>query len=409
MKLSLSLNKEHTYILAVSGGIDSMSLLHFLTKKAYKVIVVHFNHQKRKQSFLDEILVSGFCKNHAIPYHYFILNVPKGNFEGNARILRYQHLKAVAKNYNTPYIMTAHHANDLLETLAMRIYKKHHLLNLVGMQPYFPVDDFIYLKPLLHISKQDIESYAKMHDVAYLEDHTNHENIYLRNKLRNQILPKLFTDTLLDTVIRLSAQLVQTNQSIRQQSLAFINKKSSFLLSDFLHLNILVQDDVILYFLELSNTRISNAFINEIKKQITSSKNSITFKLNDYTLIKSYGQISFALNKGDETLKKPAIFSHKACSDENPCVELCYNELDLPLRVRRKQAGDILDFPYGHKKLSRFLIDRKIPVSKRDTLWCVVDAKNRILWIPDLYLNKTLGTLKKIYLSLKENEHASGY
>src|SRR5690554_4951409 len=156
MAIKLSLSPTNTYILAVSGGIDSMVLFDLFIKHKYKFVVVHFNHQKRTESLEDHKLIEGLCLLHQIPYHYIKLNIKSGNFQEMSRNARYLHLEEIADTYQTPYIVTAHHLDDLAETILMKLIRGSNLLGYSGMQETTQIDKYTYLKPLLHRTRADI-------------------------------------------------------------------------------------------------------------------------------------------------------------------------------------------------------------------------------------------------------------
>ncbi|MDV3173756.1 MAG: tRNA lysidine(34) synthetase TilS, partial [Candidatus Phytoplasma stylosanthis] len=119
--LSSQLDQKNVYIISVSGGVDSMVLLDYLYHLKYSLIVVHFNHLKRNQSFEEKKIVEQYCFLKKIPFHYFELKIEEKDFLNQARSLRKEKLKKVAVQYKTFYLMTAHHLDDLSETILFKI------------------------------------------------------------------------------------------------------------------------------------------------------------------------------------------------------------------------------------------------------------------------------------------------
>lgn len=156
MFFCINLDKTKDYIISVSGGIDSMVLLDFLYHQNYKLKVVHFNHSVRKDSIKDKNLVYDYCLKKNIDFHYFKLNLnyEEGNFQNKARILRLEKLKQVALQYKTKYLLTAHHLDDLSETIFLKILRGSSLLGYSGMQDSCLYEDFILLKPFLYTEKK---------------------------------------------------------------------------------------------------------------------------------------------------------------------------------------------------------------------------------------------------------------
>lgn len=214
-------------------------------------------------SFKDKELVKNYCLQLKIPFHYFELQVLAKNFQTQARLLRQEKLQQVAKHYQTPYIMTAHHLDDLAETILQKIARGSTLLGYSGMQPELCFQEFCLLKPFLYLSKAEILVYAQNQKVPFLEDSTNQQTIYQRNQIRYHVIPYLKKNTaFLSNIKNFSQQLIQAQTFIRQQTLIFIknnscynnyNKVQNFKLSPFLTLDKIIQKDVILVLLEQQN------------------------------------------------------------------------------------------------------------------------------------------------------------
>ncbi len=406
MDLSLSLTKSHTYILSVSGGVDSMTLFHYLHVNGYKFIAVHFDHQKRESSKLDGELIESLCCEKQIPYHYIKLFIKSGNFQDSARQERYRFLQEIADQYQTPYILTAHHADDQIETIMMKLIRGSNLLGYSGMQPETKMGNYIYLKPLLGYSKEDLYTYARLNNIQFIEDSSNRDDDYLRNRIRHHVTPLLKKENdVLKHFNHFSIQSHLASTFIRSETKKFLNNHLSFESSKFFLLDLAIQYDILSYLLESYGVARSFEKLEEIIKQLRSPKPNIVVRLSKgYELVKSYGLVK--IEKCEETnlsnLDSLLTIYHNNETFPNNSIELCYNELDFPLKVRYREKGDTLAFSYGHKKLKVFLIEKKIPLKVRSTLKIIVDQKNQIVWIPGFYINQTLGSEHTIYLSLKE-------
>ncbi|MDO8030146.1 7-cyano-7-deazaguanine synthase ['Planchonia careya' phytoplasma] len=112
LSLSISLKREYKYVISVSGGVDSMTLLDYLYSRKFQIIVVHFNHLKRERSYQDKVLVNEYCQLRKIPFYYFELNLENKNFQNQASLTRKLYLQKIAVQYQTCYIVTAHHLNE---------------------------------------------------------------------------------------------------------------------------------------------------------------------------------------------------------------------------------------------------------------------------------------------------------
>ena len=102
-------------------------------------------------------------------------------------------------------------------------------------------------------------------------------------------------------------------------------------------------------------------------------------------------------------------FFHKSVDNPAELIKLCYNELAFPLWLRHREDGDVLSYNYGHKKLKKLLIDKKIPMEERESLWVLTDNNHQVLWVENHYLNQELGNKNTLYFQLKKGDkkHAS--
>jgi tRNA(Ile)-lysidine synthetase-like protein len=406
MSIKFNLDTTNLYVLAVSGGIDSMVLFDLFLKHKYKFVVVHFNHQKRKESIHDHQLIEYLCHRHLIPYHYIKLNIKNGNFQESSRNARILNLEEIADSYKTKYIVTAHHLDDLAETVLMKLMRGSNLLGYSAMQEVAQINQYTYLKPLLNYSKSDIQNYQKAHDLKYLEDHTNLEDTYLRNRIRHHIIPILKDENdVLNHFKNFSHQSYLAADYIRTQSKQFLNLDLSFKLDEFNLLHDAIKMDIISLVFETLSIDKTFKKIKTILKQLASNKPNISITLSkDFNMIKAYNlvYIEQSHKKSDETNVNRLMISHNKVDLQKNWVELCYNKLDFPIQLRHRLNGDKLSFTFGRKKLKDLLIDKKIPLTERSKLKIIVDSSGTILWIPGLYLNETLGKEHKIYLSIKE-------
>ncbi|PQP79945.1 tRNA lysidine(34) synthetase TilS [Candidatus Phytoplasma phoenicium] len=420
MKINLSLKLEHKYlyIISVSGGVDSMVLLDYLYHRQFTLVAVYFDHCQRKDSFKDKILVEKYCNSKKIPLHYFQLTeLSKNNFQHNARLIRQTYLKQIASQYKTPYIITAHHLDDLAETILMRISRGSSLSGYSGMNSFNVFQNFIWLKPFLYLSKQIIRNYAKQNKTPFLEDSTNNSELYTRNKIRHQIIPKFKAiGNFLKKIKHFHLQIQESSDLINHLTNVFFQQQKSnhFDLNSFLNLHVAIQKNIILRLLEEKKIIVNFYIItNIIKGLFNLNKPNNRWYLNKkWYLIKEYDKFFFQENY----LLNTDIINNKYKPLLYSCVNLqllsfCnikqiifYDEGKLcpPFYLRQRKPGDLLHFSFGTQKLKKFLINNKITYSRRSLIWLVVDQNNKILFIPKLYLNNSLGQQKFLYLGLKE-------
>src|SRR5690606_28106837 len=188
----LQINFDTPIILAVSGGPDSMGLLHLFFEAGFKkTVVAHLDHQIRKDSHRDSELVENAAKKYR--YIFELKKLPikkiagKENLEAVGREQRYKFFRELKKKYKAKFIVTAHHADDQIETILLNIVRGCGLEGLAGMS----VMDGDLWRPLLSHSKQELETYCKKKKLKFLRESTNRDLEYRRNFLRLKVIPLL--------------------------------------------------------------------------------------------------------------------------------------------------------------------------------------------------------------------------
>lgn len=411
-------------VLSVSGGVDSMVMLDFLRRSRLKVVVVHFNHQKRRISDKEAKMVQDYCDQFHIQYNYYRLTVNSSDFQNRARILRHRHLEEVASRLNTPYIFTAHHLDDLLENVLMNLTRGSNLLGYAGMRQITEMGDYIYVKPFLYHDKESLIEYAKRHNVPYMDDESNYTTEYLRNRYRLTIVPimKQENPNLLQVIKQYNHQLIAAYDAIRAKTIDFMEDQDNINIPKFKLLSQAVQDDIIAYFLEKNKVNINYRLVERIRTVLLSKKPNQTVTLsNQLQLVKFYdkaeikpsAEFYFKKIKLKEADPKNKVhvdefsYSSKKINTDSLQVKISYDDIEFPLWARNRLDGDVLEYDYGRKKLKKFLIDEKIPMEERQNLWIITDNQDRILWIPNHYINQNLGTGKSLYITFyggNENE-----
>lgn len=181
--------KPGKYVLAVSGGVDSMVLLDMLSNLTnVDFAVAHFNHGIRPDSAEDEKLVSEAAGRYGRPLEIGRAALGPGASEEAARAARYALLESVRKKYRAKKIITAHHQDDLIETALINTIRGTGRRGLSSMALNKKIS-----RPLLNTPKSEILNYAKSRGIVWREDSTNKDDAYLRNYLRNQVLGRMTT------------------------------------------------------------------------------------------------------------------------------------------------------------------------------------------------------------------------
>ncbi len=417
------ITKKDLLILSISGGVDSMAMLDFFIRQNFNIEVVHFNHLKREQSAQEAALVKRYCSTYDIPYHYYTIDVDQGNFHHQAHLLRQQYLHDVAKVTRASFILTAHHLDDLLESILIKLTRGSNLLGYAGMQPCHKDHGITFVKPFLYLSKEQLITYAKTHDVPYMDDASNDENAFLRNRYRHAVVPvmKQENSDLLKQAMHFSQQLSSAFAFIRKTTIDYLNRKKTIDIPSYLTLDDAVQDDILAYLLESYHIQLTYEKINTLKDILHKKAPNKTYRIDrNHYFIRHYDEaeirvlklipdVLIKVKEGQNKLPNMAIFTFLSNSFVNTeeMQKLCYNKLAFPLWLRYRKDGDLLSYPYGHKKLKKLLIDEKVPMLVRNQLWVLVDNNGEILWVQNYYLNETLGKENRLYFQIKEHNYAS--
>ncbi len=184
MKIDL---KSGKYIVAVSGGVDSVVLLDMLVKQpGVELIVAHFDHGIRGDSSEDRKFVANLSQKYELPFEYAEGNLGASSSEDKARQARYEFLRRICKKYRADAIVTAHHQDDVIETMFINLLRGTKQKGLVSLAN---TEDIV--RPLLNTAKTDIKAYAQKNNLQWREDSTNNDEKYLRNWVRNNVVTKL--------------------------------------------------------------------------------------------------------------------------------------------------------------------------------------------------------------------------
>lgn len=178
--------KPGKYVLATSGGVDSMVLLDLLSQQDVELIIAHVDHGIRTDSQQDRKLVEKVAMSHNLWFEHCELQLGTKVSEAKARDARYEFLRQTCKKYNALALITAHHQDDLIETAIINLLRGTGRKGLSSLQSTSQT-----LRPLLNTTKAEIIDYALRHELLWNEDSTNHNQKFLRNYVRHSIMTKL--------------------------------------------------------------------------------------------------------------------------------------------------------------------------------------------------------------------------
>ena len=410
-------------VCAVSGGADSVALLNILHNLGYEIVLAHVNHHKRIESELEQKAMEEAAKKLEIPfelleYHYD----GNDNFHNDSHHARYKFFKEVCEKYNTNIIATAHHLDDQLETILIKLLEGSNLYGYGGISVCNDDGSYKIIRPLLCVSKVQIYEYLNKKSIEYFEDSSNKEDIYLRNRIRHKVVPllKQESEALYEKVYEYSIQLKEAFSYIRNQSIDYLNKTNNIIeLKTFNGLDIALKKDIISLLFERNNINKNYDIINNVVEFLSDENGSKSIDLSGCRLIKSYdlayiktevNQIpeEVCLNLDNDIIyndKYHIYFSNSIPKNNEKYIKLCYNDIRFPLIVRAVREGDFIEALVGRKKINRVFIDKKVPKEDRVNVPIITDNDNNILWVFDYIKSKNVYEQKekgKIYLVCKE-------
>ena len=406
-------------IVGVSGGPDSMALLHILIrlKKALdlQIVCAHVNHNTgRKGQFEEQKFVENYCKNNSVIFETMVIEeYGDDNFHNEARSIRYNYFSKLAKKYDAKYVFTAHHADDLIETILMRIVRGSTLRGYSGFSEIVNIDNYTVIRPLIHCTKDEIYAYLNKNKIKYMMDSSNTKDVYTRNRFRKYIVPEFKKEdkNVHEKFYKFSKTLLEYNEYIDKQVSKKYNKvcpDNVLNIEEFLKQEKLIQEKIIYLMLEKMYQDdlmlISDKHCEIIYNLILSNKPNATIHLpNNIQVIKSYNTLELSkLNLKNDIYeiqiedylnlpngKNIEVIKSSKLDDNNIC-RLDSKMIKLPLYVRNRRDGDKMTVKgmLGRKKVSDIFIDCKVSSKDRE-LWPIVcDSGDNIVWVPGLKKSK---------------------
>jgi tRNA(Ile)-lysidine synthase len=410
-KLFLQSNKHllpnnATYLLAVSGGVDSMVLWHIMQQAGYNIAIVHCNYQLRNaDSDADEALVTATANEYGNALYKIKFDtkneiaIRKKSLQEVARDLRYEFFNSIATNNNINFILTAHHANDNVETILQHIARGTGLDGLMGI----PAKNINILRPLLPFTKQAILAYANSNSLQFREDSSNAKNDYSRNILRNEVIPiwENYTPQLVHNmqanIVRWQGVNAIYKKTVEKEIAKICENRNGDIYIAINYLNKL--GNVLTWLFEICKKyNFSSAQIIEVEKLllahtgscITSASHKI-FKQQHFLVVTKINTAEtniVVINENDNmvilknsTLQIIKNSMPKFDNSDNDIAYLNADKITWPLILRPWQPGDYF-YPLGlgkQKKIARFLIDSKVPQHKKNEVYVLV-SNNKIIW-----------------------------
>jgi tRNA(Ile)-lysidine synthase len=388
------LSLSNLYIVALSGGADSVALLLLLDEMGYKVHALHCNfHLRGEESDRDERFCEDLCLKKNIPFHrihfdtLMYAETHKMSVEMAARELRYRYFEQLRKDIGAEGICVAHHQDDTVETVLLNLVRGTGLRGLTGIQPR----NGAILRPLLCVTRTEIEAYLATKQQDYVIDSTNLETDFVRNKIRLQVVPLLrqLNPAVSENIVRTAEHLTEAQKVL--DAVVDTYKGSNQL--DLCALQQVGSAEYIVF--EWLKQYGFNG--SQVQQVISAETGSIFSSPTGYEVLKDR----------DRLLVEPTImaFTPIRIPEEgtyvlpddrrlnvrrsNPFVSKDSHEATLdarqvrfPLTVRRVEEGDWM-IPYGmtgRKLLSDLMTDLKMSLFDRRRQLVVVDAQGAVVW-----------------------------
>ena len=406
------LNIKSEYVVtAISSGPDSMYLLDILMNlnKKYKIVVAHVHHNLRDESDEEALKLEEYCKNNKLIFEMMkIEEYPNNKFsEEVARKIRYEFFDKIVKKYNSDILFTAHHGDDQIETILMRLTRGSSLKGYAGIDPVSNDRGYKIARPLLSLTKEEIVSYLDNKKIWYSIDKTNVDLKYTRNRFRKNVLPELKKENknVHNKFNEFNNKLLLADKYIQKQANIYYKE-----IVDDKDINILEFNrlDKILKIYILENYfkniykenigLITNKHIEFIINKMLQNKN-VVFDLpdNKKTMIEynNFKVIDDLKNNKYEyefidyiKLPNGRVISvdNNTKLTNNFVIHLNSNEIKLPFVVRTRKNGDYMNVKnmIGRKKINDIFIDSKISKTLRDEYPIVTDSTGQIIWIPGI-------------------------
>ncbi len=402
--------KKKKLLIAISGGVDSVVLTHLLDQLNFNIALAHCNFRLRGvASDLDEAFVQNFAKKSQCDFYVTSFETKDYATKKNisiqmaARDLRYAWFDQLIKKHDFDYLLTAHHADDNLETFLINLSRGTGLEGLTGI----PTINNQIIRPLLPFSRKEIETYANNNDISWREDLSNAETKYLRNKLRHDVIPLLkeINPNLLESFTKTIEHLKGSKQIVRDR-INEIKKEATIETGKNLELkiqNLKSLENPKAYLFEILNTYgftewddILNLLEAQSGKQVFSKTHRL-IKDRDYLILSKISkplkeEEAFIINDSDGHISFPNFqldlkdvepkFISDILKNNKQTVYFDKSLLTFPLTVRKWKKGDYF-YPLGmrgKKKLSKYFKDEKLSVLDKENIWLLC-SKNDIVWV----------------------------
>lgn len=406
------LKKGDSFVIGVSGGVDSISLLYALVELSkewdFLISVAHLNHGVRNDSIKDEKFVEKLSKKYGLPYYSKKVSLPKSNIEQAGRTERYIFFKEVKKESKSKYIITAHNLNDNIETIILNLTRGSGLNGLSGME----LKENRLIRPFLNLEKEEIENFAEKNNLKWREDPSNKSLKYSRNRLRHKVIPELskINEKALSNIERSANIVNEANIYIKNEVAKYLeknlNNKKELNIEKFSNLSTFLQKEVLLGFLSRVSI-LKDIEMIHIKDIVKITKKGGTKEIHlpsGLILVKEYDKLKLVRSMGKKEKEKETnkqelrpetettfsnyILTNKSIKKlEKSTKKSVFLDIEKigKLFVRSRKDGDRIRYSTNKsKKIKDLFIDLKVPKQKRTTYPIIVNGEDQVVWVPNI-------------------------
>lgn len=392
-----------TVVVGFSGGADSMALLDILIQLGYRCVAAHCNfHLRGEESDRDARFAQQWCKERSIQFEIVDFDTVgyadsnKISIEMAARDLRYGWFEELRQKYDSDAIAVAHHKDDSVETMLLNLSRG---TGISGLRGILPKNGYV-VRPLLALSREEIEQYLNRKDIPYRTDSTNKEDIYRRNYIRLNIIPALrkLNPSVSEALFRTSKNLAEVEKIYRNAIDASIAK----VLNDSrIDINLLMKEvspQAVLYEI-LSPMGFKPSVVVDVVQSMHGESGRVFYsdthrliKDRDCFIIDEWSDRDddgvFYIDDAQSELKTPVslvlqtIPRPEVFDKSNRVLYVDRNKLVFPLMLRRWEHGDWF-IPFGmkgRKKVSDYFTDQKLSVKDKEEIWLLF-SDDKLVWI----------------------------
>lgn len=430
-----------TIIVGVSGGPDSLALLHYLSqhKKETTLIAAHVDHMFRgRESEEDLLYVKEFCETYQIHFEsiqYDVTSYKKVHGISSqvaARDVRYDFFDEMMKKHSADYLALGHHGDDQIETILMRLTRGSKGVGYAGMQIKRPFSRGTIIRPLLAVTKSDIEKYCNEWNLVPRHDPSNDKDDYTRNRFRHYVLPFLKQEnpSVHEQFLQFNQYLTEDNHVLDELTKEKMNKVMK---RNGTH-EIEIEIPPFLMMPKSLQRRGIQLILNYLYKELPPSlsavhiENLLTFLASSHPsgelqfpaglrIVKSYTRCTYTFTDCEEKpspyrfrIDTPGLYkledgskiksqvwkSYPEHMVGNNCLIIDPASVRIPIYVRTRKHGDKMTLKgmNGSKKVKDIFIDKKIPLHRRNIWPIVEDDRGEILWLPGLKKSSYEATCK---------------